>query len=292
MGIKKELQKVRRRIEGMLYAPMRPAGIIIGTQKGGTTALSHYLCQHPGVVPSRQKEIHFFNNDHRFHRGLDFYHSFYESRTPARRERISLDITPAYLAAASVTAQRIHAYDPALKLAAVLRDPVTRAYSAWQMYRKYHQRNPDWFAGWIDTCVLDGYPRGCRKRRPGFGASFVADVQEEIEALAQGELIEMSVIYQGFYARHLAQFQRYFPASQILVLGSEALKADTRGHLQQLESHFGLAHHAWRDEQIQPHFEGGYSERMPDEARRLLADYYHPHNQALFALLGREFDWN
>lgn len=292
MTIKRELQKVRRRIEGLLYEPMRPGAMVIGTQKGGTTALSHYLALHPGVVASRQKEIHFFNQDERFLRGPAFYHSYFESRTPARRQLLSLDITPAYLAAASVTAGRIHDYDPAMRLVAVLRDPVTRAFSAWQMYRQYFRRNPQWFAGWADSSVLDGYPRGCRARRSGFGASFLADVQEEIEVLEQGELIEMSVIYQGFYARHLTQFFQYFPASQMLVLGSEAMKAETRHHLQQLEEYLGLAPYDWRDEQIKPHFEGGYSEPMPDEAGRLLADYYKPHNQALFALLDREFHWS
>jgi hypothetical protein len=49
---------------------MRPTGIVLGTQKGGTTALYHYLSQHPDVVPSLQKEIHFFNCDAHYEQSM------------------------------------------------------------------------------------------------------------------------------------------------------------------------------------------------------------------------------
>lgn len=271
---------------------MRPAGIVLGAQKGGTTALFRYLSQHPDVVPSLQKEIHFFNDDERHARGLDFYHGFFESRTPARARKITLDVTPSYLAAAPLTAGRLFAYDAGLRLVALLRDPVTRAYSAWQMYRKYHARDPDWFDGWVGSCRVDGFPAGCRKREARFGQSFLDDIGEELEWMARGQLVEMPIIHQGFYARQLKWFLRYFPREQLLVMSSEELRADTGGHLPVLERHLGLSPHDWRDEQICPHFEGDYSEPLPDAARDLLADYYRPHNRELFELLGRKIDWS
>lgn len=288
----KRMVRAIRRIEGLLYEPMRPTGVVLGAQKGGTTALFHYLSQHPDVVPSLQKEIHFFNNDERYARGVDFYHGFFERRTPARKGKVTLDITPSYLAAAPATAERLSAYDPMLRLVALLRDPVTRAYSAWQMYRKYYVHDSEWFDGWVESCRVEGFPAGCRKRSARFGRSFLDDAREELKWMEQGQVVEMPFIHQGFYARHLECFLRYFPREQLLVMSSEELKADTRGHLQELEQHFGLSHHAWRDEQIHPHFEGGYSEPLPDAARRLLADYYRPHNHELFELLGREIDWS
>lgn len=36
---------------------------IIGTQKGGTTALDFYLRQHPRLQMARVKEVHHFNNE-------------------------------------------------------------------------------------------------------------------------------------------------------------------------------------------------------------------------------------
>lgn len=33
--------------------------LIIGAMKCGTTSLYHYLCEHPNIVPAREKELHF-----------------------------------------------------------------------------------------------------------------------------------------------------------------------------------------------------------------------------------------
>lgn len=38
--------------------------LVIGTQKGGTTAVDYYLRQNPSLLLShKRKEIHFFDND-------------------------------------------------------------------------------------------------------------------------------------------------------------------------------------------------------------------------------------
>ena len=38
-----------------------PNFIIIGAQKSGTSSLFSYLSQHPQLVPSYKKEVHFFD---------------------------------------------------------------------------------------------------------------------------------------------------------------------------------------------------------------------------------------
>lgn len=56
------------------------------------------------------------------------------------------------------------------------------------------------------------------------------------------ELIEMPFILQGFYARQLEIFHCSFSRQQLLVMGCEELKVDTRGHVYWLEDHLGLSH--------------------------------------------------
>lgn len=288
-SLMKKKTRLVRRIERAIYPPMQPKGIVLGAQKGGTTALFHYLCQHPGVVPSLQKEIHFFNCDSHYAKGTDFYHSFFEAATPSSVGRITLDITPGYLVAADVTAERIAGYSPDLQLLALLREPASRAFSAWQMFRKMCKSNPQWFSRWVCEDRLVGFES--MQRRPSFGDSFLDDVRFEIGVLEQGGVVELPLIQHGMYFDNLSWFYQYFPVEQIKVMFSEEFKRDTRGSLHAVESHFGLAHHAWSDEQLKPYFEGGYTERMPDDARQLLIDYYRPHNRKLFDLVGREMDW-
>ena len=62
-----------------------PDFLIIGAQKAGTTSLWHHLKQHPQIemapnVPKnldrgRTKEMHFFNNDENWAKGIKFYKS-------------------------------------------------------------------------------------------------------------------------------------------------------------------------------------------------------------------------
>ena len=47
-----------------------PSFIVAGTQKSGTTALAAALAQHPEIVFSTRKELHFFDNELRFAKGL------------------------------------------------------------------------------------------------------------------------------------------------------------------------------------------------------------------------------
>ncbi len=43
---------------------------------------------------------------------------------------------------------------------------------------------------------------------------------------------------------------------------------------------------------LQPSFVGHYSGGMSDWARKTLSAFYAPHNEALFELLGRRFNWD
>lgn len=51
---------------------MVPNFLIVGVMKAGTTTLAYYLNQHPDVfLPDR--EIHFFDNDKNYARGIQWY---------------------------------------------------------------------------------------------------------------------------------------------------------------------------------------------------------------------------
>jgi hypothetical protein len=112
----------------------RPDFLIIGAQKGGTTWLRHHLRAHPSVfVP--QSEVHFFDKEHHFSNGPDWYESHFQS---ARSDQVIGEKTPEYLWTTSDgaeqhragAAQRIHDLYPNVKLIVTLRNPVNRAVSA------------------------------------------------------------------------------------------------------------------------------------------------------------------
>jgi len=202
-SLRRRATALRQAMESLFWPPMRPSAIVLGTQKGGTTALFKYLSQHPQIVPSKQKELNFFDSDAAYAKGIGFYHRYFERATPWRRGQITMDVTPAYLAAADRTAPRIHAYDPAVRLVALLRDPTVRAYSAWQMYRKRYRRDPRWFSRYLEN-RLGEKPGDAYVVRPVFGEDFRADLLLEIEQAEKGRLVEMPMLPQGMYAKHLS----------------------------------------------------------------------------------------
>jgi hypothetical protein len=120
-----------------------PNFLIIGAMKSGTTALYHYLRQHPQIYMSPKKEPRFFALEGK---KPDF-------RGPKDQERVNLgsitnvetyralfqevlgetavgEATPLYLYSPEAP-KRIQHYIPDAKLIAILRNPIDRAYSSF-----------------------------------------------------------------------------------------------------------------------------------------------------------------
>src|SRR3954447_2710817 len=120
-----------------------PSFLILGAAKAGTTALYHYLRQHPEVCMSEIKETNFFAL---MGRPLDFrgpgddehinrfsattwrdYHSRFPDRTDARAVG---EASPLYLYSPDAPG-RIARWLPKAKLVVIRRARVARAYSAF-----------------------------------------------------------------------------------------------------------------------------------------------------------------
>ena len=273
------------------FPHLKPCAIGIGAQKAGTTALYEYLALHPNVAPSKIKEIDFFNCDSRYARGIKFYHSHFPGRTPRNLERVTFDITPGYLGGASKAAQRIYDYNPNVKLIALLRNPITRAHSAWQMYQRNYQKNPSWFFEWVQRCDKTLKPGSFIQRPPSFGKDFSEDIANEIAIVEKGQSIEMPILLLGAYNELLSYYLNLFPRQQILVLSSEEMREDTLGHLRRIEKFVGLPPHSWRADETKPRFTGKYEESIPRKAYALMDTFYRDRNRALFSTLRTEFPW-
>lgn len=121
---------------------MLPNFLIIGAQKSGTTAIAHYLSQHPQIYMSPLKEPGFFDfessppnfngpGDQKLYSGaitnLNDYHKLFEG---ASNEIAIGEATTWYLYSRRAP-KLIKSYIPDVKLIVVLRNPIDRAYSAY-----------------------------------------------------------------------------------------------------------------------------------------------------------------
>src|SRR5437762_2920456 len=101
-----------------------PNFLIIGAPRSATTSTALYLSQHPEVHIAPQKEVNFF--DLEFHRGLDWYRAQFDR---VEDGQVVGEASPNYMFSEDAV-QRMAALLPDAKLIAILREPVSRAYSA------------------------------------------------------------------------------------------------------------------------------------------------------------------
>jgi len=102
-----------------------PNFLVIGAGKSGTTSLAAYLDAHPEVFMAHQKEVRFF--DRYWHEGLDWYAAKFAA---AEGKSAVGEASPSYLQSLEAPARVAQAL-PGVRLIALLRNPVDRAYSGW-----------------------------------------------------------------------------------------------------------------------------------------------------------------
>lgn len=103
--------------------PQLPNLIVIGAMKCGTTSLHYYLSQHPDIFMSKIKELWFFNEQHNWSKGIDWYQSHFRSNAIIRGEA-----SPGYTMYPSRQGipKKMHAIIPDAKLIYIIRDPIAR----------------------------------------------------------------------------------------------------------------------------------------------------------------------
>mmetsp|Transcript_20718 Transcript_20718/g.26776 ORF Transcript_20718/g.26776 Transcript_20718/m.26776 type:complete len:876 (+) Transcript_20718:2-2629(+) len=122
-----------------------PSFIIAGTQKSGSTALTGFLLQHPNAKMARMKELHFFDDKRHYNMGLENYLEAFPDSEPGKENAfISGEATPFYLHSSNACANMKHDI-PHARLIILLRNPVDRAYSEWQMKERRVEDQKEFF---------------------------------------------------------------------------------------------------------------------------------------------------
>lgn len=177
-----------------------PNFLLIGAARAGTTAVDRYLRQHPQVFLPRVKEPCFFafaDKKPSYRRGkfafaatsAAKYESLYADRKPGQ---LAGDLSTPYLYLYQQTIANIRRYHPApdqLRIIAVLRHPVDRAYS------QYRWR------------LRDGREQ----------LSFREAIEAESQRKAEGYSFDYFYTERSFYAAALLAYREYFPNLKVLL---------------------------------------------------------------------------
>jgi hypothetical protein len=253
-----------------------PDFIIVGAAKGGTTSLWQYLIEHPDVQSPITKEVCFF--DRNFSRGLDWYRMHFPIVATGRlqsttKRQFTGESTPYYLFHPLVPS-RIAESLPDVKIIVLLRDPIVRAFSHYQLKRKRRHET----LSFEEAIAVEAERLAGEHERIVSDPNYYSAAHDRFSYLAR-----------GIYLPQIQRWQRYFPTDQLLILESGEFFRQTAEVFQRVLEFLGLP-------RCQPvrfgnRYPGGYTDKMSDAVRQRLVEYFAPHNEKLYAHLGTRYDW-
>jgi len=283
------LKPVWKRLWQAPVARLLPRLIVIGAQKGGTTALAKYLAQHSGFLASREKEVSYFGCPPCYSKGPRWYASQW-NKTSRRGQRgawskvIRFEASPHYMRAPQAAAE-MHECIADVRLIALLRDPADRAYSAWKMYRRYLAGNPSFFEEWNRTCYSPQDIAAFEPRTQAELDDFCLAIEREAACIERGRSMEWSLLEYGLYGSQLRRYLEFFPRKQLLVLESDDLKQRSAETLNRVLDFMGLEPWDWSRADLSPAFASAEAAAMPARGRDFLREYYHSSNRMLQGML-------
>ncbi|XP_078284880.1 heparan sulfate glucosamine 3-O-sulfotransferase 1-like [Rhinoraja longicauda] len=252
-----------------------PQAIIIGVRKGGTRALLEMLNLHPDVVVARV-EVHFFDWDENYRKGLDWYRQQMPVSLP---HQLTVEKTPGYFTAPKA-AERVHSMSNSTRLLLIVRDPAERVISDY-------------------TQVLYNRKEHHKSYRP----------VEEI-LVRNGQLNDKyKAVQRSLYHVHMERWLRHFPLHHIHLVDGDVLVKDPLSQLQEVERFLHLPPHIKSSNFYFNHTKGFYClhavgrERCLDQSKgrphpsvnqtvlHQLCRYFREHNKNFFRMVGRTFNW-
>lgn len=243
-----------------------PSAIIIGAQKCATTGLIYSLDQHPDIWCAHEmnykkakmpppgnggSELSFFCNH--WDEGVEWYSNWF---TPGK-DKFCIEKSPDYFMCPD-SAIRIKQTVPDCKLILMVREPVKRAFSA---YNHIQQEKAEWAKEAVDVPFLEA----TEKYPPLLG--------------------------EGRYYDNLENWLRFFPEEQILVVIQERLLTQHEVEHTRIFKFLNLP--IFPISNYESHVRSYDGRKILPEEMTRLKYYYQSHNEKLFKFLGyRIEEWN
>ena len=164
---------------------------------------------------------------------------------------------------------------PNVKLITVLRNPVDRAYS------NYHAQVREGF----EKRTFDDAIKSELKR--------IEIGKKEPEYKINNDDFNNHVIFSylrhGIYVDFIKSWMEFFTKDQFLILPTYDLNNNHTKFLKQVFEFLNVPNH--KVDSLERKNVGEYK-KLDKSTRKFLVDYYRPHNERLFKLLGKNFDWD
>lgn len=237
-----------------------PDFIIAGFQKCGTTALRNILIENypdrihmPDCLDEEcegETEINFFQKNSRTKNlDIEWYKSLFDPF------KVSGEKSPNYMLNSDYSARRIKRYLPKIKLIFLLRNPVDRAYSAYNHYKQIYPQSKNW--NWRnDLSFIENF------NAPNCGFRTL-----------------------GLYSHKIYNYLKYFDFRQMCFVIQERLKNQEKfqDEFEKIRRFLNLPKQE-KYKYLQSH-NRKYEEPLCEQDRSVLHEFYKPYNEKLFQLI-------
>jgi len=255
-----------------------PSFVLVGAQRAGTTSLFRALLSHPLIHSANyHKGVNYF--DVNYDRDFSWYQGHFPTTAYLNSRGLDTHGLPITFEASGYymfhpcAAERMARHLPQVRILAMLRDPVERAWSAYkhELARGYETESferalaleDERLDGEVDRMLAD----------PGYHS-----VSHRHHAYVR----------RGQYAEQLTRMGQYFPADRIHVLDSESF-------FEQPETTYGAVLDFLGLPQVLPagfdRWNARPSSPMDESTRARLREHFAPHDRALAEMLGRDPAW-
>ncbi len=227
-----------------------------------------YLARHPDVLTATKKEVEYFSRH--YARGEAWYLAHFPF---GRRRTRAVGEASATTLFHPLAHRWVHAFNPAMKLIVVVRDPVDRAYSHYQMEFRWGR----------ETLPFE---EALEREERELGAELERIAADPLTTSPR--LLTCSYVARGRYLQQIERWLELFPREQLFVATSEELLQDPADVVARISAFLGIRE--WRDESYPL---CGVREYAPIDpaTRERLARTFADDNRRLADFLGRELDW-
>ena len=254
-----------------------PSFFVIGVMKGGTTALYHYITQHPKILPALLKEPNRSGlaqtlNSNKF----KYYLSLFPP-VPESREFITGEASTSYINDPKVISNVLN-YFPDSRLIVILRNPIDRLISQYY-YQFYQLKGKNLKSNSLEEIVSSELEFMKKKKD-------LTDIAINPSAYANCT----NLLRYGLYVYLLEKWMKFFPREQFLILRNEDLSQEPAAIMSQVFEFLEVPDYP--DIQYPRKNTTTYPSQIDESLLTRLQDFYQPHNQRLEEFLGRKFNWD
>jgi hypothetical protein len=272
-----------------LLPPHQPDFLIIGAQKAATTSVYNYLNQLSGFVGSSNKEVYYFDKEINYGKDIRWYHNYFKSLSFG--SNLFFEATPNYLYYPWV-AKNIYDYNPHMKLVVILRDPIARAFSAWNMYKNFYDKREVYR---LQRGLQPGEKNYIYEylfmNREVF-PSFEESINLELNLIeSDPSILEPSLLRRGLYSQQLQEYYKYFGTEQIYCIGYRDLIQDPLvvvGKLYEWLKGDEITNIKFKADKRNAR---SYSTIIPGHLREQLNVFYADEYNRLISLIGNPLNW-